>query len=433
MSIRKKLILSILLTFIGNIIFIIGFFEINVSKEMIQNFKDEQLMLDNKINEVVREIEVGKNIEEIARDFEKNHSNLIFFFNDENKSSFYESELYKKNMSNGDILNQQVTAIFNKDNKNILVKIIKPVNIKTLLVIEPIKTLLKAELVILSGILMLLALMIYFNLVKPIEKLSRSMGKYKIGLKPKRIERHDEIGWLHNCFVDLAEDIDRERDKQNRIIASISHDIKTPLTSVMGFAERLQSGKIEEERRKKYLKIIYSKSEHIKDIINEFDEYLDYNLQRDINMDEIELGRFCDIIRDEYCDELTDAGIGFFMECENRNSRLNIDIAKIRRVFGNIINNSIKHKREEDLNIKIKAKKVNDYILFQISDNGTGVLEENIEKIFEPLYTSDKSRKVAGLGLSICKNIVESHSGKIWAENNEGYGLSIFFTIREKR
>ena len=111
---------------------------------------------------------------------------------------------------------------------------------------------------------------------------------------------------------------------------------------------------------------------------------------------------------------------------------MNIDIAKVRRVFGNIINNSIKHKREENLNIKIKAKKINGYALFQISDNGEGIAEENIEKIFEPLYTSDKSRKVAGLGLSICRNIIESHSGKIWAENNENYGLSIFFTIRDK-
>mgnify|MGYP003369187215 CR=1 FL=1 len=432
MSIKKKLIISMLLAFIGNIIFVIGFFEVNVSKEMIQNFKDEQLKLDNQINEIIKDIENGHTVEELAKELEKSNNNLIYFFNDRNENRIYKSKMYNSNMINRDILNQQVTAIINKDNRNILIELVKPVNIKTLLVIKPMKTLLKAELVILSIILIFLALMIYFNLVKPIEILSDSMAKYKVGLKPKKIKRHDEIGWVHNCFVDLAEDIDRERDKQNRIIASISHDIKTPLTSVMGFAERLQSGKVEEERKKKYLKIIYSKSEHIKDIINEFDEYLDYNLQRDINIDEISLGKFCDNIRYEYYDELTEAGIDFNIECGDRDSILNIDIAKVRRVFGNIINNSIKHKREENLNIKIKAKKINGYALFQISDNGEGIAEENIEKIFEPLYTSDKSRKVAGLGLSICRNIIESHSGKIWAENNENYGLSIFFTIRDK-
>jgi len=71
----------------------------------------------------------------------------------------------------------------------------------------------------------------------------------------------------------------------------------------------------------------------------------------------------------------------------------------------------------------------NGRMLFAISDNGTGIAENELEKVFEPLYTSDPSRKVAGLGLSICKSIVETHGGSIRAYNNPSGGLTIYFSL----
>ena len=101
-------------------------------------------------------------------------------------------------------------------------------------------------------------------------------------------------------------------------------------------------------------------------------------------------------------------------------------------MFGNVIGNSIKHMEDntKEKEIKILFERKNDKVLISINDNGHGVDEKDLDKIFEELYTSDKGRKVAGLGLSICKRIVEGHNGKIWAENNNDGGLSIKFEIR---
>jgi signal transduction histidine kinase len=79
--------------------------------------------------------------------------------------------------------------------------------------------------------------------------------------------------------------------------------------------------------------------------------------------------------------------------------------------------------------ISVRCSQINNKVLFQISDNGVGVPKDILGHIFEPFFTSDDSRKVAGLGLSICKEIIEAHEGKIWAKNNHFSGLSIFLEI----
>ena len=93
-----------------------------------------------------------------------------------------------------------------------------------------------------------------------------------------------------------------------------------------------------------------------------------------------------------------------------------------------MIGNSIKHMENEDKKIEVCFKDTGKSIEVSISDNGSGVDNSEIDKIFEALYTSDKSRKVAGLGLSICKSAIEGHGGRIWAENNAYGGLTIKFT-----
>lgn len=84
---------------------------------------------------------------------------------------------------------------------------------------------------------------------------------------------------------------------------------------------------------------------------------------------------------------------------------------------------------KKDKKIEIIFKDIGHHILVSVSDNGNGVNDNELDKIFKALYTSDKSRKVAGLGLSICKSAIEGHSGDIWAENNEFGGLTINFTL----
>ena len=105
-------------------------------------------------------------------------------------------------------------------------------------------------------------------------------------------------------------------------------------------------------------------------------------------------------------------------------------MSKMRRVFGNIIGNSIKNMKKDYKKIEINFNNDKENILISIADNGCGVDDDKIDKIFEALYTSDKSRNVAGLGLSICKSIVKGHGGKIYAKNNSYGGLTIMIVLK---
>jgi signal transduction histidine kinase len=166
----------------------------------------------------------------------------------------------------------------------------------------------------------------------------------------------------------------------------------------------------------------------MKDIVNDFDDYLITNSKRAFRYKSIDLEEFMNYINNDYEDDLKEEGISLEIINNCSSLALNMDVSKIRRVFSNIISNSVRYLRD-DGKIIINCNDLGDYIEFVIEDNGKWVPEENLVKIFEPLYTTDPSRKISGLGLSICKDIIEAHNGTIRAYNNKLGGLSIEFTI----
>lgn len=266
-----------------------------------------------------------------------------------------------------------------------MIKVEKPLQINEIKKIPFIKYIVVAEVVIGIFILFFTMIIIYYKIVKPIMYLQ------------KDIDRFDEIGWLKNNFVELTENLEEEKKNQNRIIASISHDIKTPLTSIMGYSEMIKNKNMPQERKNRYIEIIYSKSQNIKELIDEFDIYLGSNLESSIKKKPISVKELSKIIDEEYRDELTQLGIQFDIKSNCDEFILNIDMSKMRRVFGNIIGNSIKNMKKDYKKIEINFKENQENILISIEDNGCGVDDDKIEKIFEVLYTSDKSRNVAGL------------------------------------
>jgi signal transduction histidine kinase len=133
----------------------------------------------------------------------------------------------------------------------------------------------------------------------------------------------------------------------------------------------------------------------------------------------------------EYQKELGSGGIEFTVDNQCKaDETASVDLAKLRRVFANLIGNSIKHNRNQDqLQIAVTIKNTEGRLTFCVADNGKGIHKEDMVHVFEPFYTSDSSRSVSGLGLSICKSIIEAHQGGIWAENNYLSGFKIFFTL----
>lgn len=265
--------------------------------------------------------------------------------------------------------------------------------------------------------------------IVPILNLKRDIESYKYSVRPKKRQLKTEMDELHNSYVELIDNLEEEKQKQNRLIASISHDIKTPLTAIMGYSDRLKNANLNEETRTKYVNKIHTKSLVMKDIVEEFDDYLSCNIRNTLKREKVRIKDFLEDIRLAFKEELEEKNIclNIFTNCKD--DTLIFDVLKIKRVFSNIITNSIRHFNNDMKKIDISCIKQDGYYEFCISDNGSGVDDCNLVRIFEPLFTTDQSRKIPGLGLSICKEIIESHDGEIFAKNNENGGLSIYFIL----
>lgn len=289
------------------------------------------------------------------------------------------------------------------------------------------------EFLIAVSALLLLILAIYTLMLRPYKEFYRSIEEYEITgkLRPNKFKGY--IGHVYDRFGELTKNLEHQQQNQRRIIASISHDIKTPLTSIMGYAERLKKDSIPEERRTRYLNTVYEKSLEIRELVDEFDEYLSYNMLQNVKTEPVSTNDACGLILDEYADELESMGVNLEVINKAENIQLMVDKQKMRRVLGNIISNSLKHfKENEEKKIRVDISADKENVTIKIGDSGSGVEEEKLEMIFEPLYTSDKGRKVAGLGLAICREIVESHSGRIYAEKSDLGGLEICIKLKRQ-
>lgn len=284
------------------------------------------------------------------------------------------------------------------------------------------------------------------TIVKPIKKISRGADEIARGNLDYEIdyESTNELGQTAQSFNEMRRKLKESIEKQNKaeeerkvLIAGIAHDLRTPLTSVKGYAEGLADGIADTpEKQKKYIKTI-------RDSINDTEKILDDLLAvsrlelsgYELNKSEVSVKEFFNDGAEEIKTVLDSAGFDF--EYENKCSAdtiIYIDIDRFSRVISNIISNSIKYTRD---NVKGKVSIVIDEyersVIIEISDNGIGVDKKSLSKIFDTMYRADPARtKVSqgsGLGLAICKQIVELHSGSIWARSEEGAGLSIFISL----
>lgn len=290
------------------------------------------------------------------------------------------------------------------------------------------------ELIIMQVIVVIIILIITFVytkqlVLKPINLLIEDIRNYKFGKKPKKRPLNTEFDLIANEFSNLTDKLDEEKEEQRRIIASISHDIKTPLTSIIGYSNLLKEQKLNAES-KKYNEKINEKAINIKEILSTFDDYLLNQEKIELNTTLIQVKDIVNELNNDYKIELENNNIIFIVITKIPEQYVSVDILKLKRIFSNMISNSARYlKNKGEISINILSS--GDYIKFIVKDNGPGVNEKIINKIFDPLFTTDTSRKISGLGLSICKQFVEMHGGKIKAYNNAG--LVIEFTIPKEK
>ncbi len=300
---------------------------------------------------------------------------------------------------------------------------------------------------VLLGIVTLIWL--YRLFINPLTKLSRATHQIMEGNLDFSIKtnRKDEIGQLQNDFEDMRLHLKESTEQQlynadasKEMMSNISHDLKTPLTAIKGYAEGLLDGVADTpEKRQKYYKTIYAKACSMEELVEDLAYFskLD-NKMLTYNFTVISLKDFLkDCIEDVEMD-LELRGIRLkesYQHCCDVN--VIIDPDEIKRVIINIIGNSIKYMDKSEGCVSIRVLSDDDFAWISIEDNGMGVDAKDIPHIFERFYRADTSRGTktggTGLGLAIAKSIIEAHGGTISANSVKGAGTTVRFSLPRER
>ncbi|MFQ3545549.1 ATP-binding protein [Halobacillus rhizosphaerae] len=283
------------------------------------------------------------------------------------------------------------------------------------------------------------------RILQPVRQLSEAADKISEGNLDFYMEskNKDELGKLVNTFDDmrgkLKESLElREHYENNRkeLIASISHDLKTPLTSIRGYVEGIQDGVAKtEDKLERYLGTIRSKAEYMDRLINELFLYSKLDLKKEpFNFEKVKISPFIEDYVEELKFELAQENVQVSLNVQKTaHAIVSIDRNKMIRVLNNILNNSVNYVENGKGRIEIDVNEQEETVMIRISDNGSGVSMEEISNIFNRFYRSDPSRSSktggSGLGLAIALQIIKAHGGEIWAENGLEHGLSIVFTL----
>lgn len=255
-----------------------------------------------------------------------------------------------------------------------------------------------------------------------------------ISLSPELKEVENQMNQI-KLNVRQSEKAAKEAEqRKNDLVVYLAHDLKTPLTSVIGYLTLLHEEKeISKELQDKYLSISLEKSERLEDLINEFFDITRFNLTNlTLEISSVNMTRMLEQIvfeagplfvdKELTCKLIADQNI--YMKC---------DVSKMQRVFDNLIRNAINYSFANS-EIVISLKQQDDHLTFLFLNKGNTIPQEKLDRIFEQFYRLDSSRQSktggAGLGLAIAKEIVELHRGKINAySQNEVISFQIDMPI----
>lgn len=278
----------------------------------------------------------------------------------------------------------------------------------------------------------------YFSqgiLIKPLYEINKTAREISGGEFEKRvaISSRDEIGQLAESFNYMADTLQNLENMRREFIANISHELRSPITSIRGFIEGILDGTIPEDKHKYYLSIVLDESKRLTRLISDV-----------LDLSRLESGEFSLKMDTFELNELIRVTIIRF-ENEIESKKLNVDVVltgdnmyvigdrdRIGQVISNFVDNAIKFTGQGG-SISIKTKLSGKKITVSVGDTGAGIPEDELKLIWDRFHMVDKSRttkKGTGLGLSIARQIINQHGEKIWAESKEGSGSTFSFTLK---
>jgi len=283
------------------------------------------------------------------------------------------------------------------------------------------------------------------DIVNPLKKLENCAQQISIGNLNFHLQSRsdNEIGRVMHSYEKMRYELKKSIDNQlemeenrKQLLSNITHDLKTPITSIKGYVQGIRDGVANDPMKlSKYLDVIYTKSSDMDAMIDDLFLFSKLDLRKEtFNMDYVDIEDFYTNFIEELHLELGNKGVELVSECLTaKGLKVLMDSQKIKRVMLNIVCNSLKFMDKQQKLFKIVFAEQNDCLSVKIKDNGIGIEQNDLEKIFDRFYRTDPSRDRntggSGLGLSIARQIIEQHNGTIQAHSKKGEWTEISFNI----
>ena len=284
--------------------------------------------------------------------------------------------------------------------------------------------------------LLSLIILIFFTemVYRPLRKITVATEQYADGNMHYEftVDSEDEMGYLAASLSYMASEIARAGDDQKKFVANVSHDFRSPLTSIRGYLEAMRDGTVPLEMYGKYIEILTNETDRLIKLTNSLLTLNNLNMR----------GMFLDKINFDLNKIIRDTAMSFEGTCRMKKIAIELvltndiivqaDMDKIQQVLYNLLDNAIKFSSTDSI-IKIESTEKHSKIFVSIKDNGTGIPKDELKFIFDRFFKSDssrgKDRRGTGLGLAIVKEIINSHGENINVISTEGVGTEFIFSL----
>ena len=285
--------------------------------------------------------------------------------------------------------------------------------------------------------LLALIILIFFTelVYVPLRKITTATEQYAAGNMSYEfsVESEDEMGYLAASLSYMAGEIARQEEDQKKFIANVSHDFRSPLTSIRGYLVAMQDGTIPDEMHGKYLGIVINETDRLTKLTNELLTLNNLNT-RGMLLDktDFDINAVIRSVAESFGGTCIDKKIGIELVLTDEKMLVNADMGKIQQVLYNLVDNAIKFSHK-DSTVKIETTEKHSKVFVSVKDSGIGIPKEDQKLVFDRFYKSDASRgkdkKGTGLGLCIVKEIIKAHEENINVISTVGVGTEFIFSL----
>ncbi len=288
-----------------------------------------------------------------------------------------------------------------------------------------------------AAIALLLAILLSRNLTSPIRELTQATHAVSQGDLSQQvpIRSSDELGELGKAFNKMSSELSRSINARRQMTADIAHELRTPLSLILGHAEAVHDGVLPPTLEN--FEIIREEAARLEHLVNDLRilSLADAG-ELSISLQTIEPERLLREVASLYQYQVQKKNITLDLDLPSPLATIEVDPGRMTQVLTNILDNSLRHTPEGG-KIILSAKETKDQVELAIQNNGPAVKAEDLERIFERFYRADASRQHgqnggSGLGLAIAKSIVQAHGGQVSAQSEQGQGMKIMIRLPKK-